>query len=361
MTAPTRGGESRDQSLRVALVAPPWFEVPPQGYGGIEALCADLADGLVACGHEVHLFASGSRGTDAHFIRTYEDPPSERVGDPILEMIHAARVAAAMTDMQLDIVHDHTLAGPLLARARRCPTMLTVHGPLDGELGDYLELLGSTVHLVAISAAQRRSRPELNWAATIPNALRVADYPFRAEKEDYALFLGRMNPEKGAHVAIEVAREAGCRLLIAAKCNEPAEQAYFDEQVAPRLGDGVEWLGEADADRKRQLLGAARCLLFPLRWEEPFGLVMIEALACGTPVVALRRGSVPEIVVDGVTGYVRDDAAELPPLLSQVDALDAKACRRRAEEEFDLPVMISRYEQAYRAVIAGHAGESALR
>ena len=350
-TKPT-GGAGGDRSLRVALVAPPWFEVPPQGYGGIESLCADLADGLVARGHQVHLFASGPRGTDADFIPTYEDPPGERLGDPMPDLIHAARLAAATEDLQLDIVHDHTLAGPLLARGRQCPTMLTVHAPLDGEFGDYLELLGKTVHLVAISAAQRRSRPELNWAATIPNALHVEDYPLRRDKDDYALFLGRMNPEKGAHIAIEVAREAGCRLLIAAKCNEPAEYAYFDEQVAPRLGPGIEWLGEADAARKRELLAGARCLLFPLQWEEPFGLVMIEALACGTPVVTLRRGSVPEIVVDGVTGYIRDDPAELPELLGRLDAIDPEACRKRVEAEFDVPVMLSRYEEAYRTVIA---------
>jgi glycosyltransferase involved in cell wall biosynthesis len=343
----------QDQPLRVALVAPPWFEVPPEGYGGIETLCADLADGLVARGHEVHLFASGPDGTDAHFVPTYEDPPREQVGDPILEVTHAARAAGAMDGMKIDIVHDHTLAGPLLARGRRQPTVLTVHGPIDGELGDYLEVLGSTVHLVAISEAQRRTRPGLNWAATIPNAMRVTDYPFRQDKDDYLLFLGRMNPEKGAHVAIDVAQRAGKRLLIAAKCNEPAEFEYFDEHISPRLGPGVEWLGEADGERKRELLAAARGLLFPLQWEEPFGLVMIEALACGTPVVALRRGSVPEIVVDGVTGYIRDEPDELLPLLDRLDAIDPKACRQRVEEEFDLPVMLTRYEQAYRKVIAG--------
>jgi glycosyltransferase involved in cell wall biosynthesis len=229
--------------------------------------------------------------------------------------------------------------------------VLTVHGPVDGELGDYLELLGETVHLVAISAAQRRARPALNWAATVPNALRIGDFPFRADKDDYVLFLGRMNPEKGARVAIDVAREAGCRLLIAAKCNEPAEQAYFDEQIAPQLGPGIEWLGEADGDRKRELLAGARCLLFPLQWEEPFGLVMVEAMACGTPVVALRRGAAPEIVVDGVTGYVRDDPAELPELLHRLDVLDPYACRRHAEKEFDVPVLLSRYEAVYRQVM----------
>jgi glycosyltransferase involved in cell wall biosynthesis len=353
---PANPPAAQNAALRVALVAPPWLEVPPQGYGGIEALCADLADGFVERGHDVHLFGSGPNGTAARFVRTYEDPPVERIGDVILEVIHAARVAAGLAELDVDVVHDHTLAGPLLARYRQTPTVHTVHGPVDGELGDYLEQLGSTVGLVAISDAQRRTRPGLNWIATVHNALRVADYPFRAEKDGYLLFLGRMNPDKGAHVAIDIAEHAGSRLLLAAKCNEPPEQRYFEEHVAPRLGPDVEWLGEADGDRKRVLLAGARCLLLPLQWEEPFGLVMIEALSCGTPVVALRRGAVPEVVVDGVTGYIRDDPSELVDALDRLDEIDPRACRERAESEFDVPVMLSRYEQVYRDVVAAANG-----
>jgi glycosyltransferase involved in cell wall biosynthesis len=343
---------SRD-SMRIATVAPPWLQVPPHGYGGIETICADLTDGLVARGHEVHLFGSGIDGTGANFVRTYEDLPIERIGEAGPEVIHAARVADALDRIEVDIVHDHSFAGPLLARGRAAPTVVTVHGPLDDELGTYFRLLGRSVHLVAISEAQRRTVPELNWTATVYNAIRVRDYPFRAGKDDFALFLGRMNPEKGAHIAIDVARKAGIRLLLAAKLNEPAEQAYFDEQVKPRLGDGVEWLGEADGPGKSELLAGARCLLFPLQWEEPFGLVMIEAMACGTPVVALRRGSVPEIVTDGVTGLVRDDTGDLPAALEAVGDIDPRACRERAENEFDLPVMVSRYEEVYRKLLAG--------
>ena len=341
------------ESLRIAMIAPPWLPVPPQGYGGIETLCADLTDELVARGHEVHLFGSGIDGTGANFVRTYEEPPIGRIGEAAPEIIHAARVADALGRIEVDIVHDHSFAGPLLARGRRAPTVVTVHGPLDSELGDYFRLLGRSVHLVSISDAQRRADPTLAWAATVLNAIRVRDYPFRPDKDDYALFLGRMNPDKGAHIAIDAARKAGRRLLLAAKLNEPAEQAYFDEQVEPRLGNGIEWLGEAGGERKRELLGRAGCLLLPLQWEEPFGLVMIEALACGTPVVTLRRGSVPEIVTDGVTGLVRDDPAELPAALAAVAGLDPYACRQRAERDFDLPVMVSRYEQVYRRLLGG--------
>jgi glycosyltransferase involved in cell wall biosynthesis len=333
------------------------LEVPPSGYGGIENLCADLTDELVARGHEVHLFGSGMDGTEANFVRTYLDAPIERIGEAGPEVIHAARVADALDRIEVDIVHDHSFAGPLLARGRSAPTVVTVHGPLDGELNTYFRLLGRSVHLVAISDAQRRTEPNLSWVATVHNAIRVCDYPFRQNKDDYALFLGRMTPDKGAHIAIDVARRAGWRLLIAAKLNERAEQAYFDEQIQPRLDDRVEWLGEADGQRKTELLGGARCLLSPLQWEEPFGLVMIEAMACGTPVVTLRRGSVPEIVTDGVTGIVRDDPADLPAALEAVAGIDPHACRERVVKDFDLPVMVSRYEEVYRSLLArGRSG-----
>jgi glycosyltransferase involved in cell wall biosynthesis len=349
--------QATSKPMRIAMVAPPWLQIPPEGYGGIETICADLTDGLVARGHEVHLFASGIDGTEANFVRSYEDPPIAQIGEAGPEVTHAARVAAALEDIEVDIVHDHSFAGPLLGRGRRAPTVATVHGPLVEELDTYYRLLGRSVHLVAISDAQRRSDPDLHWTATVYNAIRVHDYPFRAGKDDYALFLGRMNLDKGAHIAIDVARKAGWRLLIAAKLNEPAEQAYFDEEIKPRLGDDVEWLGEANGERKSELLSGARCLLFPLQWEEPFGLVMIEAMACGTPVVALRRGSVPEIVTDGVTGVLRDDPADLPAALDAVAGIDPRACRERAENEFDLPVMVSRYEEVYRNLLAKATGE----
>ncbi len=342
-----------EDSLRIAMVAPPWLPLPPRGYGGIESMCADLTDGLIARGHEVHLFGSGKDGTDAEFVRTYREPPIERIGESGPEIIHAARVGDALERLEVDIVHDHSLGGPLLARGRSTPTLVTVHGPLDSELDYYYRLLGHTVRFAAISQAQRQTSPELPWAGTVYNAIRVDDYPFREEKDDYALFLGRMNPEKAAHLAIDVARKAGKRLLIAAKLNEPAEEAYFEEYVRPRLGDGVEWLGEAAGERKTELLSRAQSLLFPIQWEEPFGLVMIEAMACGTPVVALRRGSVPEIVTDGVTGWVRDDPDELVDALGAVGDLDPHACRDRVANDFDVPVMVSRYEAVYRSMLEG--------
>jgi glycosyltransferase involved in cell wall biosynthesis len=193
--------------------------------------------------------------------------------------------------------------------------------------------------------------PSLHWVRTVYNGMDTDGYPFEADKEDYVLWMGRMNPDKGAHLAIDIARKAGCRIVLAGKCTEQAERDYFEEEISPRLGDGAEWTGEADLDRKKILLAHARCLLFPLQWEEPFGIVMAEAMACGTPVVALGRGSVPEVVVDGVTGFVRREPAELVQALDDVDQIDPKECRRMAEERFGADVMVSAYERVYEEVL----------
>ena len=347
--------------LRVALIAPPWFEVPPAGYGGIEALCAELAQGLVDRGHEVTLIGAGRALTPAAFLATYAVPPSDRLGEPLPEVIHAARTARLLEDRQVDIVHDHSLAGPLLAGGRTVPTVLTAHGPAVGEVGAYYRALGVSVGLVAISDAQRRAAPDLPWVATVHNAVAVDQYPYLADKDDYVLFLGRMNPEKGADLAIAAARAADRRLILAAKCNEPAERAWFETVIRPQVGTGVEWVGEADGPTKKELLAKACCLLLPIRWEEPFGLVMVEAMACGTPVIALRRGSVPEVVADGVTGIICDDPAELPRAIGRAGELSPASCRRRARQRFDVAVLAASYEGVYRELLDRAAGRSGLR
>jgi glycosyltransferase involved in cell wall biosynthesis len=335
------------RNLKIAVAMPPWFDVPPDGYGGIESLVADLIDALIDRGHEVVMLGAGTNGTRAEFRRTYETAPSERIGQALPEIVHAAWTNRHLDGMDVDIVHDHSFAGPLAARGRKVPTVVTAHGPCEGEIGSYYRAIAPDVSLVAISDSQRRLAPDLPWAGTVHNAVKAADFTFQEKKEDYVLFIGRMNPEKGAHLAIEAAREAGRRILLAGKLSEPHEQDYFDTEVKPLLGADVEFLGEADAAAKQELYGAAHCLVFPICWEEPFGLVMIEAMACGTPVVALRRGSVPEVVLDGATGYVRDDPADLPAVINEAGTIDPAACRRRVEEMFDVAVMTAGYERAY--------------
>jgi glycosyltransferase involved in cell wall biosynthesis len=345
-------GEPSRRPLRVAVVAPPWFEVPPQGYGGIEAMCAGLVDRLVARGHRVTLIGAGRDRTAAEFVATFPEPPSVRLGEPVPEVVHAAAAARALEDLEVDLVHDHTLAGPLLAGGRPVPTVVTAHGPVDGELGDYYRQLGDRVSLVAISDAQRRSAPDLPWAATVHNAVEVDAYPFRDDKEGFVLFLGRFGPDKGAHLAIDAARAAGRTIVLAGKCSEPAERAWFLQEISPRLGPDVWLFGEAGAAAKRELLSRARCLVFPVCWDEPFGMVLVEALACGTPVVALDRGSVPEIVIDGVTGVVCDQPAGLPDGIEAAGRLDARKCRDDARERFDLDRMVAGYEAVYRRLAA---------
>ncbi len=348
--------------LRIAMVAPPWFELPPQGYGGTEAVVASLVDGLVARGHDVTLVGAGRHRTAAtRYVPVFEEAPSAHLGDPLPEVIQAAGAAAALEDLDVDVVHDHTLAGPLLARGRSVPTVVTMHGPVGGWCGEYHERLGDSIDVVAISDAQRRMNPRLNWVGTVHNAIDVASFPFRAEKEDHLLWLGRFSPDKAPDLAIDTARALGRRIVLAGKLNEPAERAYFDAEVRPRLGRDAEYVGEADATLKRELFASAAALLMPIRWHEPFGMVMIEAMACGTPVVATRRGSVPEVVVDGRTGVVVEDEDGLQAAVRAVEAIDPAACRRHVEENFDLSVMAAGYERVYRALVSTAPLDDELR
>jgi glycosyltransferase involved in cell wall biosynthesis len=206
-----------------------------------------------------------------------------------------------------------------------------------------------------VSESQRATAPQLPWAGTVHNAIPVNEYPFETDKDDFVLFLGRISPEKGPDLAIKAARAAGRRIVVAAKCNEPAEHAYFEERVRPLLGPDAEWYGHATTEEKKKLLARAGALVFPIQWDEPFGIVMIEAMACGTPVVALRRGSVPEVVADGVTGWICDHPNELAPAIERISDLDPSACRARVADRFDVSEMLRRYEAIYREALESPA------
>ncbi len=361
---PSREPADPDGPLRVAVVAPPWFEVPPERYGGIESVVADLVEVLVARGHHVTLVAAGRARTAAErFVQTFAVPPTGRLGAAVPEVLHAAVAGAAIADLAVDVVHDNTLAGPLLAAGRAVPTVVTCHGPVTGEYARLYDRLGDSVGLVAISSAQRALNPGLNWLGTVHNGIDVASYPFSRTKDDYLLWLGRFSHEKAPHLAIDAARAVGAPIVLAGKVNEPCEHAYLQAMVEPRLGPDVEIVGEADAILKRSLLVRARALLFPIQWEEPFGIVMIEAMACGTPVVALRRGSVPEVVRHGVTGIVADDFASFVAGIEAATELDPDVCRRHAEVFFDRSVMGCGYEGIFRAAVAGgipHVGPTPI-
>jgi glycosyltransferase involved in cell wall biosynthesis len=341
------------------LIAPPYFDVPPPAYGGVEAVVADLADALVERGHSVTLVGAGRPGTSARFIPVWDKIIPERLGEPFPEVVHAAVTRRAVEELAnssgVDVVHDHTLAGPLNAPAYAAmdlPTVVTMHGPVDDDLCRYYGALGSDISLVAISERQRQLAPDLNWVGMVHNALRVESWPFSRDKGDYALFLGRYHPDKAPHLALEAAHAAGLPLVLAGKCAEPQEKEYFDREIRPRLTPNDHVFGLADARQKRELLVGAQCLLFPVQWEEPFGMVMIEAMACGTPVVALRGGAVSEVVDDGVTGIVCEHPEELPDALRHARKLDPADCRQRVIDHFNSEQLGAGYEMAYRQSLA---------
>lgn len=340
--------------MRVAVLSPVWFPVPPAGYGGIEWIVSLLADGLVDGGHDVTLFASGDSHTKATLEAVYETAPSEWIGHTFWELRHA--VSCLSRAGEFDVISDHTgLLGLALGSLGPTPLAHTVHGPLSGEPGNlYEQIVSMLPHaaLIAVSDEQRRPKPDLPWVATCPNALDLSVYPFVPERGDYLLFLGRMTADKGAHHAVAVALECGLPLKLAGKCREPLERQYFDQLVRPHLSDTIEYVGEVTHGEKVALLQHARATLFPIEWDEPFGLVMIESMACGTPVIATRYGAVPEVIDDGVTGIVVDSWSEMGAALERADAIDPLVQRRAVEERFSPARMVADYVAAYEATVA---------
>jgi glycosyltransferase involved in cell wall biosynthesis len=346
------------ERLRIAIVSPVWFPVPPSGYGGIEWIVALLADGLVEAGHNVTLFASGDSKTNARLQYVYEEAPSQWIGRSYWELRH--NLACYTNADEFDVINDHTgMSGLVMSGLVETPVVHTVHGPLNGEPGEMYEELGGllpNLHLISLSMNQRAPKPELPWLANCPNALDLSIYPSKPHTGEYLLFLGRMSPDKGCHRAIAVAMELELPLKIAGKLRERKEREYFAEFVEPHLGiHGIEYLGEVSHGQKVELLQDARATLFPIDWEEPFGLVMIESMACGTPVIATNRGAVPEVIDHGRSGIIVEHYRDMPAALEQADALDPRECRRYVEERFSPERMVDDYVRAYREamVVAG--------
>jgi glycosyltransferase involved in cell wall biosynthesis len=350
-------GNSR---LRIAMLVPPWYELPPAGYGGLEQMCAALADALVEQGHQVTVFGAGTRtGTSAKFVSTVARTQYPRLGEGMPEMLHVTRANRLIEEHEVDVVHDHTAAGLLTAANRSVPTVATVHNNPAGEIGDFLAGIDPAVGLVAISSAQRRLRTDLPWTATVHNGLATAQVPDAvtrpevvADDDRPVLWLARFSPDKGPDLAIQACRAARLPLVLAGKCTEPGEQRYLRDVIAPMLGPDTELVLNADRRRVRSLLRNARCLLMSIRWQEPFGMVMVEAMAEGTPVVALDRGAVREVVKPGVSGLICTEPDELPDALRQVTRIDPEGCRTHVQQFFSADLMARRYSRVYRSVMS---------
>lgn len=337
--------------MRIALIAPPWVPTPPPACGGTEVVVDVLARGLQNAGHEVFLFATGDSTSEVNLAYHFESAVGVcRQDNTLLELLHVT--SAYEMAQQFDIVHDHTLVGPAYgARYPQLPIVTTNHLPFENGLDDYYRVTSDRVPVIAISHSQAKGATGVNLAGVIHHGVDVNEFPVGKGDGGYALFLGRMSPAKGVHVAIEVARKAGMPLLIAAKCRELIEIAYLEEVIKPLLGGNIEYLGEVNRSEKLELLADASCLLNPIAWPEPFGMVMLEALACGTPVIATHFGAAPEIIDDGVTGFLVDSSKDLIGALENVDELDRTACRSVAEERFSSDVMVKKHLVVYENII----------
>jgi glycosyltransferase involved in cell wall biosynthesis len=358
---PGDGARSEEDTVRIALIAPPWLAIPPSGYGGTEAMLDGLARGLSAAGHEVVLCTTGDSTVPVERVALY--PRALGVGAPggaLAELRHALHAYHAADTA--DIVHDHTLTGPLIgAISAHQPVVTTNHGPFAEGLDEYYRVISQRVPVIAISSTHAASARGVRLAGVIRHGLDVEAVPRGNGSGGYALFLGRMHPSKGVTRAIAVARAAGIELRIAAKCREPAERAYFEEVVRPLLGGNVSYIGEVGGAEKWALLGDACCLLNPIDWEEPFGMVMIEALATGTPVVATPRGAAREIVEHGRTGFLAADLAGLVEAVEASHALDRSACRSAAETHFSLERMVAEHVRLYERVRDGERATARQR
>jgi len=340
--------------MRIAVVAPPWAPIPPPLYGGIELVVSELAAGLKAAGHDVTLFASGDSTCPVELDWVLPEAEGMRIGMAVPEMRHVIHSYRSISEF--DVVHDHTILGPFYAeRFTDLRIVTTIHGPFNEELTDIYRAIAPRVPIVCISEAQRRAAASLPVARVIHHGIDCSAFPVGDGQGDddgeYLLFLGRMSPDKGAHRAIEVARKAGMRLLLAAKMREPWEHRYFEEYVEPSLGDTVVYLGEVPHERKLELLRDASALLFPIRWNEPFGMVMLEAFASGTPVIAFPEGAAPEVVQDRKTGFLCVDEAAMADAVSRIDEIDRSECRAVVEGYFSVERMVAEHVDLYEHVL----------
>jgi glycosyltransferase involved in cell wall biosynthesis len=334
--------------LRVAIVAPPFISVPPKRYGGTELFVAHLARGLVGNGIKPIVYANGEShisGVEVRWIYKKADwPPKGEFANQLKDINHSSwAVADAMRDC--DLVHLNSGPGLTLSRFATVPWVYTVHHAADDSLREFYQCY-PYVHYVFISDAQRRLIPVPN-SHTIHHGVDLNLYKVGNGKREYLAFLGRIAPVKGTHLAVEVAKRTGIPLKIAGEI-QPIFRPYYEEKIKPFTdGKFIEYVGEVDLKQKNDLLGGAMAMLFPIQWQEPFGLVMIESMACGTPVIAVRNGSVPEVVKDGVSGFICNSVTHMVDSIKNLP-LDTTVVREYAERYFSVDTMVNKYAVLYR-------------
>lgn len=355
---PPRSGPPPSSSpLRVALVAPPWYPVPPSGYGGIERVVYVLARELARRGHAVTVFGRPGSAGDLPVAALAEEGWAQDLGGPDEALrleTYLTRVYRRLRQGSWDVVHDHcsTMGVAIGLAAAPGPLVATLHGPVSTAQAEFLAEVDDEVGLIAISRAQQLTASQLRWSAVVHNAAPLEELAFSAEKEGYLLQLARISPEKGQHLSIEIARAVGLPLVLAGKVGEEAcARDYFETSVRPALGEDVVWLPRVGGQRKAQLLARARAMLFPVQWAEPFGIAVIEAMASGTPVLALSRGAMPELIEPGVGGFLADSPAELIELLGHLGEIDPQRCAESARRRFSAETMAAAYERTYQALL----------
>lgn len=342
--------------LRVAMLAPPWIAVPPRGYGGVEEVVGLLCETLVARGHDVTLFAAPGSRSAACVQTLLESAHADTIGSALYESDHVASAFDAIDEAAdrgdpFDVIHDHSgFTAVAMASRVSTPVVHTLHGALTGETARFYERHARKVQLVAISQSQvEHALPGVRAVAVVSNPIAVDRWPLGTQKDDYVLWIGRMDPVKGAHRAIKAARLAGRPLVLAGPVQTGQQAAYFRERIEPHIdGRRVRYVGEVAGAAKQRLYARAAAMLMPIRWDEPFGMVMIEALACGTPVIAFPEGAAREIVIDGRNGMLVADEAEMARAIGRVGAIDPHHCRHSVRTRYDAAITADGYEAVYR-------------
>jgi glycosyltransferase involved in cell wall biosynthesis len=340
--------------MKLAMIAPVWIPIPPDGYGGIERMLKLLVDELVDLGVEVTLYAAGDSHTKARQVIFYEEAPTGHMGECIYDCYHTGQAFKDIRDGDFDLVHDHSgFVGVAFASFLPIPMVHTLHGPFEPQVKQFYSGFAKDVHYVTISHYQQLCCPDLNYAGVVHNAVDIEEHRPCGEKEDYLVYVSRLCEDKGVHNAVHIAIDNGYRLKMAGKIERGRDEEYFRREIEPHLdGENIVYLGEISQEEKVNLMARARCFLFPIQWEEPFGLVMAEAMACGTPVITTRWGSTPEVVEDGKTGFLADSLEEIPALLERIGEIDPAVCREEVARRFSPRAMAEEYLEIYEKVLS---------